>query len=258
MKTIMILDTETIGLEKRFMYDLGYIIARKNEKGIYISIEKKQFVIDQVYNNKMLFETAYYNEKRPKYISLLRGKKARIKKIGHATMIMRHDIEKFEVENVYAYNMPFDTSVLEFNSKVFNIINPIEHLPQTDIMTFACEFIHKTDRYLDFCETYGHITNANNLKTNAEITFKFVSEIYDFEESHTSLQDCKIELDILNYCIIKGADLKKEYKRQYVKSKSSQEFKLIVKDKEKKETEYLFNYRKKINSKKRNAIILQE
>ena len=258
MKTIMILDTETIGLEKRFMYDFGYIIASQQENGTFKPIKKRQFIIDQVYNNKMLFETAYYSEKRPKYISLLRGRRAKLKKIGHAYRTMRADIENFDIQSVLAYNMPFDKGVFEFNSDIFNLINPIEHLPHLDIMTFAYEFIHKTDNYLNYCESFGHITLANNLKTNAEITFKFVSEIEDFEEEHTSLQDCEIELDILNYTILKGADINEQYKRKYIKSKNTQEFKLIVKDRDKIETEYLFNYQKKINSKKRNAIILEE
>jgi len=254
---IMILDTETIGLEKKFMYDFGYIIAEQQENGIFKAIEKKQFIIDQVYNNKMLFETAYYSLKRPIYISLLKGRKARIKKIGHAFRTMKADLENFQVKNVLAYNMPFDKGVFEFNSQVFNLINPIEHLPLLDIMTFAGEKIHSTPEYLKFCQDNNYITPANNLETNAEKTFRFISCLNDFEESHTSLQDCEIELDILNYSILKGADLNKEYKRKYINAETLQEFKIIVKDKDKNETEYVFNYKKKIDSKKKKAIILE-
>jgi len=255
---IMIIDTETIGLEKRFMYDFGYIIASQQENGTFKPIEKRQFVIDQIYNNKMLFETAYYHKKRPLYVSLLRGRKAKLKKMGHAFRRLKADIEFYDIEMVLAYNMPFDKGVFEFNSDTFNLINPIEHLPQIDIMTFACEFIHKTDKYLDFCDTYGYITQANNLETNAEKTFRFIIKDNEFIESHTSLQDCEIELDILNYTILKGADINETYKRKYINAGSYQEFKLIIKDKEKNETEHIFNYKKKTNSKKRNAIILQE
>ena len=255
---IMILDTETIGLEKRYMYDFGYIIASQQENGTFKPIKKRQFIVDQVYNNKMLFETAYYHKKRPLYISLLRGRKAKLKKIGHAFRTMRADIENYEIEHVLAYNMPFDKGVFKFNSNVFNLINPIEHLPHLDIMNFATETIHQDNHYQDFCETYGYITEANNIQTNAEITFKFISGLHDFEESHTSLQDCEIELDILNYSILKGARLDKEYKRKYIKARTKQDLKIIVKDKDKQETEYVFTYQKKINSKKRGAIILEE
>ena len=60
---IMILDTETIGLEKCFVYDIGFIVAELQENGFYKPIVKSQFIIEQVYDNRELFETAYYNDK---------------------------------------------------------------------------------------------------------------------------------------------------------------------------------------------------
>lgn len=257
-KTIMILDTETIGLEKAFTYDIGYIIAQEQNDGTYKPIDKKQFIIDQVYNNKMLFETAYYHNKRPKYISLLKGRKARLKKMGHALMIMRNDIERYNVSQVWAYNMPFDSKVLAFNSEKFNLINPIEHLPQLDIMGITTDFIHDTQEYKTFAVNNGYVSEANNILVNAENTFQFISGVHDFVEEHTSLQDCEIELDILNYCILKGADLEKTYKRKYIKADTTQELKIIVKDQNKNSKEYIFNYRKKTNSKVLGAIVLEK
>ena len=258
MEKILILDTETIALEKAYMYDMGYIIAVKNDEGFYTAIEKKQFIIDQVYNNKMLFETAHYANKRNRYTSLLKGRTAKLKKMGHALMIMRNDIETYEVEQVLAYNMPFDSGVFEFNSEKFNLVNPIEHLPHLDIMAVAHEFIHETQEYIDFCKENDFINESGLIQTNAENTFRFISQQKDFIESHTSLQDCEIELDILNYCMIKGADLNKEYKRKYIKSNVVQKFKIIVKNKDEKDQVYQFNYTKKVNSKKYNAIILEK
>jgi len=258
MENILIIDTETIGLEKCFMYDLGYIIATKNEEGFYESKLKRQFIIDQVYNNKMLFETGYYAIKRPKYVSLLKGRKARLKKMGHAFIIMKNDIERFDVEQTWAYNMPFDKRVMKFNADKFNLTNPIEHLPHMDIMGVASQFIHQTEEYSDFCVENGFVGESNLLQTNAEITFKFISGQKDFIEEHTSLQDCEIEMDILNYCVIKGADLSVAYKKKYIKANTVQKFKVIIKDSEGKEKLYSFNYSKKINSKKRKAIILEK
>lgn len=259
MRTIMILDTETIGIEKLYMYDLGYIIARETEDKTFIPIEKKQFIIDQVYNNKMLFESAYYNEKRPRYTSILKGRRARLKKMGHALTIMRNDIEKYDVDQVWAYNMPFDSSVLKFNADKFNLVNPIEHLPQLDIMGIATDFIHSKEDYMKYAVKNGYVTKANNIQTNAEITFKYISDIEDFEEEHMALQDCEIELDILNYCILKGGDIEKVYKRKFIGSSQRQKLKLIIKDKTNgTKKEYTFAYKKKVNSIKYGAIILEK
>ena len=38
----------------------------------------------------------------------------------------------------------------------------------------------------------------------------------NYKEEHTGLEDSKIELDILNYCIVKGYDFK-HYRRKYFK-----------------------------------------
>mgnify|MGYP000570869001 CR=1 FL=1 len=202
MEKILIIDTETIGLEKCYAYDIGYIIASLNEEGFYTAIEKKQFIIDQVYNNKMLFETSYYANKRPKYVALLKGRKARLKKMGHALMILRNDIQKHEVDIWGAYNSPFDDKVMRFNSNVFNLVNPVEHLPRFDIMNVANEFIHQTQEFQDFCKENKFVNESGLLQTNAEITFRFISGQKEFIEEHTGLQDCEIELDILNYCMI--------------------------------------------------------
>jgi hypothetical protein len=258
MEKILIIDTETVGLEKCYAYDIGYIIASLNNEGFYTAIEKKQFIIDQVYNNHMLFETSYYANKRPKYVSLLKGRKARLKKMGHALMIMRNDIDRYGVEIWGAYNAPFDTKVMKFNAEKFNLVNPIEHLPRFDIMNVANEFIHQTSEYKEFCNDNDYVGESGLIKTNAEITFRFISGQKEFIEEHTGLQDCEIELDILNYCMIKGADLKETYKRQFIKSNTTQKFRVIIKDKDGNEKFYNFNYTKKINSKKRNAIVLEK
>ena len=258
LKNILILDTETIGLEKLYMYDLGYIIATKNEEGFYTPSVKRQFIIDQVYNNHMLFATSYYAIKRPKYVSLLKGRKARLKKMGHALMIMKNDIDRLEVEQAWAFNMPFDKKVMAFNGKEFNLTNPIEHLPQMDIMGVASSFIHQTKEYNDFCVENKFVNESGLLQTNAEVTFKFISDQKDFIEEHTALQDCEIELDILNYCILKGADLQKIYKKKYVRANVVQKFTVIIKNADKTESKYSFNYTKKINSTKRKAIILEK
>ena len=47
----LILDTETISLDKPFVYDLGYTIADADGN----IVAKKSYVITQIWNNKELF-----------------------------------------------------------------------------------------------------------------------------------------------------------------------------------------------------------
>ena len=66
----LILDTETISLEKPFVYDLGYTIADADGN----IVAKKSYVITQIWNNKELFATSYYADKKPLYYARLKSK----------------------------------------------------------------------------------------------------------------------------------------------------------------------------------------
>ena len=82
MPNIMIIDTETIDLNKRFVYDVGFIVAIKSEFKVERVLEES-YIIKQVFDNKMLFHTAYYNVKLPKYTKMLKGKTSKRKHFGH-------------------------------------------------------------------------------------------------------------------------------------------------------------------------------
>lgn len=204
---ILIFDTETINIEKPFMYDLGYIVAQySEEESVYKAIVKRQFIIEQVYTNRMLFQTSYYAKKRPLYTALLKGRTAKMKKLGHALQILKADIERYDIHIASAFNSPFDTRVFQFNTDFNGINNPIEHLVIVDIMGVA-SIIHKSEDYIKFCQDNGYYGTSGFIKTNAEITFRYITKDNDFIESHTALHDSEIELDILNYALLSGAVL---------------------------------------------------
>ena len=257
-KFICVVDTETTGIgETPYMYDLGYIIARYNEETKqYHKVEERQFIIEQVYNNKMLFESAYYGEKRPKYTSLLKGRKARMKHMGHALNKFRNDLEKYGVEQVWAYNMPFDKRVLKFNSERFNIINPIENIQELDIMGIACKYIHKTEHYNKFCVDNEFVTDTNNISTNAEVTYRYLINEPTFIEDHMGLQDARIELDILNKCLELGGNLNATYKREFIQANQMKEFKVEIREDNKVTQTLKLPYGKKTWSKKYQKMIL--
>lgn len=87
---ILIFDTETISTNKPFCYNIGYVIFDETTNTI---IEKREFVVEQIWHNTALFETAYFADKRPIYISAMRGKRAKLSKYGHIMNKMSRDIE---------------------------------------------------------------------------------------------------------------------------------------------------------------------
>ena len=206
---IMVFDTETTNLEKPFCYNIGYVVYNTDTAEI---ICKKEFVIEQVWHNPMLFVTAYYAEKKELYISRLKGRKCTLEKFGYATQTMYRDIKQYEIHHAFAYNSDFDVRVFEYNCDWFKCINPLDTVQVHDIRGQVHEKIAFDKIYQAYCETYELFTESGNYSTTAESVYKFIKQNDDFVEEHTALADSLIELEILLYCINKGCEYENDYK----------------------------------------------
>ena len=131
---VMVFDTETISTAKPFCYNLGYVIMDFDK---IQTLTIQDLVIEQIYKNKPLFETAYYSEKKSIYTSKMKGKTMVMKKFGHACMKMRNDIRKYDITHVYAFNSPFDNRVMNFNCDFFKVKNPLHEVEIRDIRAYA-------------------------------------------------------------------------------------------------------------------------
>ena len=205
---ILIFDTETISLNKPFCYNVGYCIYN-TELGLII--DSKEFVIEQVWHNPMLFATAYYTEKRPYYVSGMRGKRIKLEKFGKVCQQMKKDIEQYEISYAYAFNSPFDDRVFTFNCDWFKCINPFDNVEILDIRGIAQKYIGFTWEYKAFCELYELFTEKGNYSTTAESFGKFLFGS-DLIEEHTALSDAILETAILIQCLELGGEIGKNYK----------------------------------------------
>jgi hypothetical protein len=190
----LILDTETISLEKPFVYDLGYTIANDNGE----IIAKKSYVITQIWNNKELFATSYYANKKPIYLARLKSKYSKKVSWGNAMRYLANDIKKYGVDSVYAYNGKFDKRALNFMCAWYKVVNGLGVLQVQDIMDFI-KPITETENYKNFCVANGYMTNGKEPKCQkkAETLFRYITNNTDFVEEHTGLEDSLIELQIL-------------------------------------------------------------
>lgn len=205
---IVIFDTETTSLEKPFCYNIGYNIV-DTEKG-FESLVKKDFVIQQVWHNPMLFATAYYAEKRAIYVSDMRARRTRMDKYGYIMQEMNRDFRKHEVQFAFAYNSPFDEKVIQFNSDWYKCINPFDTIPILDIRGYAHVFLCD-NRFKIFCEKHERFTPTGNYSTTAETMFQYIMDNPDFIEDHTALSDSIIETEILKKCVTLGAVIGENY-----------------------------------------------
>lgn len=206
---IAVFDTETTSLEKPFCYNIGYVIADMETHTILC---RKDFVVEQVWHNPMLFTTAYYSNKREIYVSRMKARKTIMDKFGYITQTMIRDFKAYNVELAFAFNSPFDTKVFDYNCEWFKCNNPFDSIPIKDIRAYVHNCIAFTEEYQAFCEKHSYFTESGNYSTTAETVYRYVSGNVDFIEEHTALADSEIEFEILLYCLNKGLSLEKDYK----------------------------------------------
>lgn len=205
---VIIFDTETTSLDKPFCYNIGYVIADTDTCEILV---KRDFVVEQVWHNPMLFTTAYYADKRDLYVKSLRSRKTSMDKFGYICQRMIRDIKNYEVVSAYAYNSPFDEKVFNFNCDWFKCNNPFDTIPIYDIRGYAHHFLCN-DYFKKWCEDNEQFSESGNYSTTAETLFRFISNDIDFAEEHTALADSEIEAEILFSALGAGAVIGTEYK----------------------------------------------
>lgn len=206
---ILVFDTETANLEKPFCYNNGYVVYNVDERKVVL---KRDYVVEQVWHNSMLFTTAYYANKRDLYVSRMRGKTATLDKWGYICQRMYRDIVEFEITDAYAYNSKFDEGVFQFNCDWFKTINPLDTLQVHDIRGYVMEKIGFTEAYQKFCEEQNLFTESGNYSTTAEAVYRYISGNTEFIEEHTALADSEIECEILAHCIDLGCEWNTDYK----------------------------------------------
>lgn len=232
---ICIFDTETTSLDKPFCYNIGYIIADSETQERLVM---REFVVEQVWHNLPLFESAYYANKRPFYVQAMRAHAIKMDKFGYICSQMRRDFKQYGVECAFAYNSSFDEKVFNFNCDWFKCINPFDEIPIKDIRGFVHHFLVNKN-YLKFCDDNEYYTETGNYSTTAETVFRFIQNDVDFDEAHTALNDSIIEMQILFYCMDKGAKLDNDY-TAFRSIKRNIEKELHIRTAE--QTDYYFNY----------------
>lgn len=229
MSKVMIFDTETTSLIKPFCYNNGYIVADSETGAIY---EKKDFVIEQIWHNLPLFESAYYAEKRPIYIKRMKARAVKMIKFGYMCREMAKDIKKYSIEYAFAYNSNFDEKVFNFNCDWFKCINPFDNVEIKDIRGYAHKFLINKD-FKAFCERHELFTDSGNYSTTAETIYKYLTNKIDFVEEHTALSDSIIEWEILKECINKGGRIEETYPSKKSIPRIQDKILTIIKDDEK-------------------------
>lgn len=220
-----------IAIAKPLIYDIGWVIAHRDGT----IVEKKQFLIAETFAVPSVFNTAYYKEKRPLYLEMIR--KGEIAVLPWEAVMKEFIADLETVDYVGAFNSMFDfCKALPFTelyiNKLYsddyydwektqrricsNIVNNLpsrrnpnfdeksfhfrgREYPLFDIWGMACDRLLNRVAYKNLCLDLGMITNSGDFfKTSAESSYRYLREEYDFDEAHTALADAEIEAYILS------------------------------------------------------------
>ncbi len=229
-----------IAIARPLIYDIGWVICDRRGE-IY---DKKQFLIAETFAVPSVFNTAYYAEKRPIYLEMLKRGETIIKPWQEVVEILIEDMNK--VDSVGAFNSMFDfkkalpftdlyisklysPSYYEWEKVQRSICNTIiskkprkneeEKEFETDVFKFhgveyklfdlwglSVDYLLNNVSYKRECLNHGLLTNSGlYFKTSAESTYRYLCNKYDFDEAHTALDDAIIETFILSRIAARGS-----------------------------------------------------
>lgn len=199
---LLVVDTETCNsVEQPIPYDIGYAICDRSGK---IYLERSFVVAETFLDMKDVMQSAYYAEKIPQYWEDIKNGKREMKTLRNIRKIIFEDMKKYNVKKVGAYNMGFDkralNNVLRYTTKSFCRWFFPFGTEYFCIWSMACQTLLNTKTYIEFAEKNGLVSPSDNILTSAESAYKFLTKEVDFVESHTGLEDVKIEVAIMAKC----------------------------------------------------------
>lgn len=216
---------KNVAIAKPLVYDIGWtLIADSGEV-----LNTENFLIQETFFVPSVFNTAYYKEKRPLYMDMLNKGEIEIACWNVAYKKFLEDVAKCDF--ICAYNACFDLKkAIPFTNKYISALysndyskfeknqkmsckmiadgakptkNPdyldpwFEGKPIYDIWGGVCEHL-LGDEYKHFCMKNAYITASGEyFKTSAENTYQYILNKYNFIESHTALDDARIEAQLL-------------------------------------------------------------
>ena len=203
-KRFAVADTETTGLGSRaYVFDFAYTIATRRDV-----LLERQFLVRDVLCNPAIMLGAYFNSDWRAmmggkifrdYIPMIARHEARLFSWREIVETLRDDMLTYNVDVFSAYNLKFDmTAIANTNRLLENRDKVLPYRPDLlCLWEFACSTLCNSPMYHRIARESGWVSDAGNVRTNAEKVYAYLSQNIDFVESHTALSDAQIETEIL-------------------------------------------------------------
>lgn len=211
-KKLLVVDIETCNItEDALCYDLGFAVADR-QGNIY---EEYSFIVyETFFGMSDLMKSAYYAHKIPLYLADYEAKKIRCVSILTAKRIVAEVMAKYDINEVFAYNMDFDHKGLD---------RTIHYLTKSKVKYFfpygtkfyciwnmACQVLFTQKTFYKTALVNNWLSEKGNFQTSAEIAYRYITRNTEFEEEHRGLDDVRIETLILAKCFAQHKKMDKK------------------------------------------------
>lgn len=198
-KYYMILDTETT-TDAKVPFDIAYSIIDRAGN----IIAQKNYLVADVFNSPMgqhvLLHDKYSKNKMNGYVQLMREGMSPVF-FAVIREEMRQTIREYNC-TVVAYNAKFDYECLTNFARSFGFDGFFEDsTPVWDLWNIALTILADSNNYVKFCKANNYASEKGNLKSSAEIMYRYLTRDTDFVEAHTALADTEIEAAIMTACL---------------------------------------------------------
>lgn len=184
----------------QLIFDIGWTVADK-KGNIFI---KRNYLVDEVFTNMDLMKHAHYFNKYPTYLRMLQDNKIKMKKWSYIIAKFEQDILDYSIKEGYAFNIAFDKKAMENTHRILTgrefLFWKANEMKTNCIWGMCAETIMSKKGYIETAIEQGWMSDSGNITTNAECAYRYITGVYDFEESHTALDDAIIETEIMARC----------------------------------------------------------
>ena len=199
---ILMIDTETTNdIDCPIVYDVGYQIFTLTD-GILC---EKSFVNADVFCDAELMASAFFADKIPQYwADIVEGKRT-LRKWYNIKKELAEDCKEHGVQIACAHNAAFDNRALNTTQRYITTSKYRYFLPfgieWYDTLKMSRQVLKNNDDFGAFCHENGYLTKNGCRRYTAEIIYRWLSGEDEFVESHTGLEDVKIEREIFKFCM---------------------------------------------------------
>lgn len=205
---IMMIDTETTNdIDCPIVYDVGFEIFDLCGH----TFASESFVNADVFCDDALMKSAYFADKIPQYWEDIHNGKRRLAKWSTIKSAIRKACEAFGVKVVCAHNAAFDNRALNTTQRLITTSKYRYFLPYGvewwDTLKMARALLKDNEDFGEFCYVNDFLTARGVRRYTAEVIYKWLTKNVNFEESHTGLEDVRIERKIFEFCLANCPDI---------------------------------------------------